>query len=99
MLAEWTTKQFWYCYAADFFLERGEQEKGVQLLIQACQPSRALDLCQQHNITITEVSFLLWRPAFTYRSLETVLAACNSLCLVLDESKLCAEKARDGTAC
>ncbi|KAL3159995.1 hypothetical protein ABBQ38_010383 [Trebouxia sp. C0009 RCD-2024] len=39
---------------ADFFLERGEQEKGVQLLIQACQPSRALDLCQQHNITITE---------------------------------------------
>lgn len=57
------TRQF--CCAGDFFLEHGEHERGVQLLIQARQPSRALDLCHQHNITITEVSFtprLLLRP-------------------------------------
>jgi len=43
---------------ADFFLEHGEHEKGVQLLMQARQFSRALDVCQHHNVAITEVSLL-----------------------------------------
>ncbi len=41
--------------AADFFLEHGEHEKGVQLLMQACQFSRALDVCSHNSITLTEV--------------------------------------------
>lgn len=44
------------CCAADFFLEHGDPERGVQLLIQAGQPGRALDLCHQFSITMTEVS-------------------------------------------
>ncbi|KAL0037487.1 hypothetical protein WJX79_010742 [Trebouxia sp. C0005] len=39
---------------ADFFLEHGEHEKGVQLLMQACQFSRALDVCNHNSITLTE---------------------------------------------
>ncbi len=41
--------------AADFFLEHGEHEKGVQLLMQACQFGRALDVCNHNSITLTEV--------------------------------------------
>ena len=75
---------YFWC-AADFFLEHGERERGVQLLIQARQPSRALDLCHQHNITITEVSR-------THRLLLFNMLWCGLCCSTEAESVLCAQQ-------
>lgn len=41
--------------AADYFLEHGSPAKGVEMLLDAKQPSKALDVCQQQNVSITEV--------------------------------------------
>ena len=43
------------CTAADYFLEHDDAAKGVDLLLNARQASRALDICEQRNLTITEV--------------------------------------------
>ncbi|XP_070580461.1 intraflagellar transport protein 140 homolog isoform X2 [Ptychodera flava] len=39
---------------ADFFMEHGQYDKAVELLIVAKRYLEALDLCVQHNVTITE---------------------------------------------
>ncbi|XP_077980431.1 intraflagellar transport protein 140 homolog [Glandiceps talaboti] len=39
---------------ADFFMEHGQYDKAVELLVVAKRYLEALDLCIQHNVTITE---------------------------------------------
>lgn len=39
---------------ADYFMEHGQFDKAVELLVKSKQFNEALDLCMNHNITLTE---------------------------------------------
>lgn len=67
--------------AADFFLEHGEHEKSVQLLMQACQFSRALDVCSHNSITLTEVGAVSSNPQPGSDHPLLILCAEQSFCL------------------
>ena len=41
--------------AADYFLEHDNPAKGVEMLLCAKKADKALGVCEQHNMTITEV--------------------------------------------
>lgn len=43
------------CRCAEFFMQHGHQDKAVKMLIAAGQYGRALELCVEHDVTITEV--------------------------------------------
>ena len=80
--------------AADFFLEHGEHEKGVQLLMQACQFSRALDVCSHNSITLTEVGAHPPYLPFPRLALNTLahLVCWTTFCLMPGQHVLSAKK-------
>lgn len=46
-----------YNRCAEFFMQFGHNDKAVKMLIAAQQYSRALELCVEHDVAITEVGW------------------------------------------
>lgn len=61
------TRACLFCIAADYFLEHGNPAKGVEMLLNAKQASRALAICEQQDLPMTEVCL---------RSLKTTSLLC-----------------------
>jgi hypothetical protein len=43
------------CRCAEFFMTHGHFDKAVKMMIAARQYSRALEMCLQHDVVVTEV--------------------------------------------
>ncbi len=44
-----------YSRCAEFFIQHGHFDKAVKMLIAASQYTRALEMCVEHDVAITEV--------------------------------------------
>ncbi|KAK9824666.1 hypothetical protein WJX72_012185 [[Myrmecia] bisecta] len=69
----------------EFFLEHGQFDKAVKLLVNAKQHVRALDLCTQHGVTITEDMAEAMTPEKTARNAEEREALLRRIAGTLEE--------------